>query len=79
MTLPADAEAVVREYARRLMAGEIDGDGPCCWLDQEAKRCRWYSHRPQICRDLIVWSKGCRAWRGKYNTTTSPTGQEETR
>tara|TARA_Y100000310_G_C20382363_1_gene668749 strand:+ start:367 stop:690 length:324 start_codon:yes stop_codon:yes gene_type:complete len=65
-TLPADAKAVLDEYRERLMAGEIQGDVPCCWLDTELMQCRFYSHRPNICRDFEVGSEGCRTWRDEY-------------
>lgn len=59
--LPDDARA-------ELLTGITDDpDGPCCWLDLTTNRCRWYEHRPQICRDLDVGSEGCRVWRDEYN------------
>lgn len=65
--LPADALQAIKDYWRAMQADELDGDGPCCWLDQTTMRCRWYDHRPQICRDLDVGSEGCRVWRDEYN------------
>ena len=54
-------------YHRQLLADEVSGDAPCCWLDRDTNRCRWYEFRPQICRDLDCGSEGCRSWRDEYN------------
>lgn len=59
--LPDDARASLLDGM-----GE-DPNGPCCWLDQATMRCRWYEHRPQICRDVDRGSEGCRVWRDEYN------------
>lgn len=65
--LPAEALRAIAWYRRDLKEGRTDGDGPCCWLDRETRRCRWYEHRPAICRELDVGSEGCRVWRDEYN------------
>ena len=65
--MPEEARDAIRQYRAALMAGEADGDGPCCWLDLETKRCRWYEWRPEICRDLTPGSEGCQGWRDEYN------------
>lgn len=65
-TLPAEAMAAVEEYAIKLMAGEVSGEGPCCWLDRQTMRCRWHEQRPQICRDFEVGSMPCQAYRHAY-------------
>jgi uncharacterized protein len=65
--LPAEAKAVLQLYAEAILAGIADGDGPCVWLDEETNRCRWYAHRPQICRDFEPGSEGCRCWRDEFN------------
>lgn len=41
-------------------------EGPCCWLDTKSRRCRYYEHRPQICREFEVGSFECREWRLSY-------------
>jgi uncharacterized protein len=33
--------------------------GPCAWLDVDARRCRFYDHRPDICRSFEVGAKWC--------------------
>jgi Fe-S-cluster containining protein len=69
LNLPTEAKAILDDYWLKLRAGKItgDGDSPCCWLDQQTMRCRFYEHRPQICRELDVDSEGCRSWRDEYN------------
>ena len=72
--IPADALAVIQDYARKLGSGEVSGEGACCWLDQQTLRCRWYDHRPQICRDFEVGSEACRTWRNEYNVDLEALG-----
>jgi Fe-S-cluster containining protein len=31
----------------------------CAWLDADNKRCRFYDHRPDICRSFEVGGKWC--------------------
>ena len=66
-SMPDEARAVLLAYGADLRSGKADGDGACVWLDQTTMRCRWYEHRPQICRDLDRGSEGCRSWRDEYN------------
>jgi Fe-S-cluster containining protein len=57
--LPDDALAAILD---RLEDEHVDR--PCCWLDMETMRCRWYEHRPSICRDFEVGSEAaCQSWR----------------
>ena len=65
--LPDDAREALELYAAELANGGGREDKPCCWLDLETLRCRWYAHRPSICRDLDVGSEGCMVWRAEYN------------
>jgi Fe-S-cluster containining protein len=65
--LPPQARAHILRYKHKLRHGKVSGDGPCCWLNQQTNRCRFYDHRPQICRNLDVGSEGCRSWRDEYN------------
>lgn len=68
-TLPPEAMEVLLQYRQRLMAGAFQdiGEVPCCWLDVKTRRCRWYEHRPSVCReDLQVGDAGCLAWREEY-------------
>lgn len=34
-------------------------ESPCSWWDQDTKRCRWYGHRPAICREYEVGGESC--------------------
>ncbi len=70
-SLPREALRILNRYSARLMRGEtatVDGkDPPCCWLNQQTGECRFYEHRPQICRDeLLVGDEACHAWREQY-------------
>lgn len=65
--LPAEALRAIAWYRRDLTEKRVNGDGPCCWYDAAARRCRWYEHRPSICRELAVGSKGCLSWRKQYH------------
>ena len=64
--LPQEAKDVIVAYIGRLRRGEVSGDGPSCWLDLNTRRCRFYRHRPEICRNLEVGSDGCLRWRALY-------------
>ena len=44
--------------------GELDG--PCVWLDLDSMQCRHHQHRPRVCRDFSVGSRGCQEWREAY-------------
>lgn len=65
--LPYHVRETLLIYRAQLMSGEVGGDWACCWIDQETKRCRFYDHRPDICREFEVGSEGCRCWRDEYN------------
>jgi Fe-S-cluster containining protein len=39
---------------------------PCIWLDQSTMRCRFYEHRPSICRDFDPGCVECHGWRSKW-------------
>lgn len=64
--LPEDAMEELREYMKRLLAGEgAEGDS-CIWLDGQSMRCRYHEHRPSICRDFKVGGEDCLGWRETY-------------
>ena len=65
--LPADARKAILEADRE------DDARPCCWLDVENRRCRFYEHRPQICRDYELGSEDCLRYREVYEIGLSPT------
>ena len=61
--LPDDARKVIVD---RITDDRSPDGMPCCWLDLETNRCRWYEHRPQLCRNMEIGSKWCRSWRERY-------------
>ena len=62
--LPSKARVILKKHIDRLRSKDPPrGDEPCCWLDMAARKCRFYEHRPQICRDFEMGSVACRTWR----------------
>jgi Fe-S-cluster containining protein len=55
------------EEARAAIVNQGNGSCPCCWLDLERMRCRWYEHRPQVCRNFVPGSEACLSWRDNYD------------
>lgn len=60
------------EEARRLKAQRLfepldvtPEEAPCVWLD-EGGRCRFYAHRPTVCRDFELGSEDCLRVRRLY-------------
>ncbi len=52
-------------------------DGPCFWLDPETRLCKHHEHRPNVCRDFDIGSKGCLDWRWHYaDRIETPTGSK---
>lgn len=41
-------------------------DHVCIWFDKQTKGCKYYEHRPSICRDFEVGSPECHSWRRYY-------------
>lgn len=68
---PQEARDIIWAWQDRIDAiphGEpLPVDEPCCWLDLETLRCRFYEWRPSVCREFAVGCEGCHAWRAKYN------------
>jgi Fe-S-cluster containining protein len=62
-SLPPEAEAELVGYLVPLSDDSVTGRGaegnPCLWFDPEARRCRFYEHRPEVCRDFEVGSEDC--------------------
>ena len=73
--IPAVAIRVITVYAGDLLSGRVTGEGPCVWLNLETKRCQWYEHRPQICRDFKVGCGACQSWRKQYPTAAARQGE----
>lgn len=63
---PYIAKYILRSYFDNVEDDSVSGDGPCCWLDMETKQCRFYEHRPSVCRDFERSSKPCHDWRERY-------------
>ncbi len=41
-------------------------DDRCVWLDTDSRLCKHHLHRPQVCRDFDIGSRGCLDWREAY-------------
>lgn len=63
---PEAARAAVRAYDP---AG-TPGGKPCVWLDLETRRCRWYEHRPEVCRTFEMGGRDCLKMRHDAGVTT---------
>lgn len=66
---PQEAQDLVFAYYDRienLPHGEEIPEGPCCWFDAESRRCRFYEHRPSVCREFPVGSEPCLGWRERF-------------
>ncbi|MEM8670703.1 MAG: YkgJ family cysteine cluster protein [Planctomycetota bacterium] len=64
LTLPDDLRQELDHFVASyptLPAGQLDA--PCFWFDPVTKRCKHHDHRPRVCRDFSVGSKGCLEWR----------------
>lgn len=66
-SLPPEALQSLKDHHARIMSGERRPNQACIWFEPATKGCRFYEHRPQICRELEVGSEGCRNWRKEYN------------
>lgn len=65
--LPEEARRSLEEYlANRIRGGRHIDEPACIWLDLETKACRFYEHRPNICRVLKLGGRPCRRWRKEY-------------
>ena len=63
-TLPSELKEPLQRYIAHYTApSEGELDGPCIWLDLDSRRCKHHQHRPKVCRDFEVGSKGCLDWR----------------
>jgi len=67
--MPREARAAILDRM-----ADLDGDQPCCWLDEDTLRCRWYEWRPNICRVFEVGSEGCQMWRDEFNVDVEQLG-----
>ena len=66
-TIPAAARDELQKYSLRLPTlPPGDEQGLCIWFDRDACNCRWYEHRPEICRAMEVGGDACKSWRREY-------------
>lgn len=61
--LRAELESFVANYSVR----DRELAPPCFWLDMNTRRCKHHEHRPRVCRDFEIGSRGCREWRSHYH------------
>ena len=62
--LPLEAKQLIAIY---LDTEDRDKEAPCVWLDRDTMRCKFYEHRPHICRDFERGSDSCREYRLNEN------------
>ena len=60
-TLPAD---LVDEL---LAAGKREDSEICLWLDEATGRCKYYEHRPILCREFELGGDVCLSVRKLYH------------
>lgn len=65
---PKKYRELVFRYLDRLSDDDdpTNGEGPCCWLDEETQQCFAHRWRPNICRDFQVGCDECYGWRDDY-------------
>jgi hypothetical protein len=58
------------EELQDLVHGRLEHDpgDPCIWLDTPTRRCRFYAHRPTVCRGdaVTVGNSACWGWREHF-------------
>lgn len=69
--LPQDLKLELLEHMQQWTRPDYDGtlesfDGPCIWLDIEARTCKHHPHRPNVCRDFETGCSECLDWRKVY-------------
>jgi|GEM_PF-4725955 len=61
---PDEAKHILKQHIAR---GPSMGDGmPCVWFDSGLRQCRFYEHRPEVCRGLEVGGEGCQRHRTTF-------------
>jgi hypothetical protein len=61
LALPPGARADYEAGMAKRKAEGCPGPEPCFWLTPEG-RCRYYDHRPRICREVLMGGDACRNW-----------------
>ena len=64
--LPAELIREIDENFGGLFRGQ-ESQERCLWFDVEARRCRHYEWRPQVCRDYELGGFACLAARSACN------------
>lgn len=72
--IPEAARAELVEYANWLADHGEQAEGRCVWLGQD-NRCRWYEHRPAMCRAYKPGSQGCLSCRREYYELQLPSSR----
>lgn len=65
-SLPPAALLELQHYIDDLLNDVQRKTRACIWLDQSTAKCRYYEHRPMICREFELGSDECRAVRSAY-------------
>lgn len=67
-SLPESAIAELKAYVKYLEEhGEHPNRGICIWLDEKSRQCRYYEHRPEICREVVERNdESCLGWRAQF-------------
>ena len=66
------------EVYRATLHGPSSDGMPCCWFDQQTKRCRFHEFRPEICRQFEVGSEACLSHRRDRGIVGSDDEQRKT-
>ena len=64
--LPEHLRAELDEFVAQYSVPQGELDQPCFWLDMNTRLCKHHEHRPRVCRDFDVGSRGCLEWREHY-------------
>lgn len=73
--LPDDLIREIDDNFAGLFRGQESQDR-CLWFDAEARRCRHYEWRPQVCRDYELGGFACLASRSAHITVDAPQQQK---
>ena len=68
-TLPPAALAELKAHFQALQSHQVRSGEPCIWFDRTQLACRFYEHRPSVCRDFERNSPACHRWRDKYGVS----------
>lgn len=63
--VPAEALKILQDYHATGDLTRYERGLPCLWYDGETKKCRFYAHRPQACREFEVGGEDCLGFRDR--------------